>query len=84
MQVKDSYGATANCGGAFAPDDVSACPTAVVDPFTGSIDDLLEELEKATTSVNRKQNLVSSSKMLAQTMAVKTAKGDTCPVSAAW
>ena len=84
MQVKDSYGATSTCGGTSAPDGVHLCPTAMVDPFTGSIDDLLEELEKATTSVNRKQNLVSSSDMLAQTMAVKTAKGDTCPVSAAW
>ena len=84
MQVKDSYGATSTCGGSSAPDGVHLCPTAVVDPFTGSINDLLEELEKATTSVFLKQNLVSSSDLLAQAMAVKTAKGDTCPVSAAW
>ena len=80
MQVKDSYGATAICGGASAPDDVSTCPTAMVDPFTGSIDDLLEELEKAVTSLKR--NVASSSDILSRTMAVKTAKGDKCLVSA--
>ena len=53
----------------------------MVDPFTGSIDDLLEELEKATTSVNRKQNFFSSSDMLTKTMAVTTASGDKCLVS---
>ena len=84
MQVKDAHGATTTCGGTSAPDGVYLCPTAMVDPYPGSIIDLLEELDKAAKSVFLKQNLVSSSNMLAQTMAVKTAKGDACPVSAAW
>ena len=84
VQVKDSYGATSICGGTSAPDDVSACPTAMVDPFTGSIEELLQELDKATTSVALEQNLISSSDMLTQTMAVTTAKGDKCLVSTAF
>ena len=83
MQVKDSYGATSTCGGTSAPDGVHLCPTAMVDPYPGSIIDLLEELEKAATSVSEGKNAISSSDMLAQIMAVKTAMGDKCSVSAA-
>ena len=80
VQVKDSYGATATCGGTSAPDGVHACPTAIVDPFTGSITELLQELDKATTSVVLKQNLISSGDILTKTMSVTTAKGGKCPV----
>ena len=81
VQVKDSYGATSTCGGMSAPDDVHACPTAMVHPYTGTIDELLKELEKAAKSVSDGKNAISSSDMLTQTMAVKTAKGDKCLVS---
>ena len=83
VQVKDSYGATSTCGGTSAPDGVHACPTAKVEPFTGSINDLLEELEKASASVSQGKNTISSSDMLTKTMAVKTAKGEKCLVSTA-
>ena len=83
VQVKDSYGATAICGGTSAPDGVHACPTATVDPFTGSIIELLDELDKATTSVSLKKNVISSSDMLTKTMAVTAAKGDKCLVRTA-
>ena len=80
VQVKDTYGATAICGGASHPEGVYACPTAVVDPFAGSTADLLADLEEATKSVERKANFVSSSDMLTKTMAVKTARGGNCLV----
>ena len=81
VQVKDSYGATAICGGTSHPKGVYACPTAAVDPFAGSTADLLKDLEKATESVERKAGFISSSDMLAKTMAVKKARGGKCLVS---
>ena len=80
VQVKDSYGATAICGGTSHPEGVYACPTVAVDPFAGSTADLLADLKYATESVARKANFFSSSDMLAKTMAVKTARGEECPV----
>ena len=81
VQVKDSYGATATCGGKSHPEGVHACPTAAVDPFTGSKAELLADLQSATTSVGQNENLISSSDMLAKTMAVNTARGQKCLVS---
>lgn len=81
VQVKDSYGATAICGGTSHPEGVYPCPTAAVDPFAGSTADLLADLEAATKSVERKANVVSSSDIFAKTMAVKTARGEKCLVS---
>ena len=84
VQVKDSYGATAICGGTSHPEGVHACPTAVVDPFAGSTKELLEDLKKATKSVEREENFVSSSDMLAKTMAVKKARGEKCRSVSSW
>ena len=84
VQVKDSYGATAICGGTSHPKGVYACPTAAVDPFAGSTADLLKDLEKATKSVERKANFISSSDMLAKTMAVKKARGEKCRSVSSW
>ena len=81
VQVKDSYGATAICGGTSHPEGVHPCPTAVVDPFAGTTKDLLDDLKKATESVERKAGFISSSDMLAKAMAVKTARGGKCLVS---
>ena len=81
VQVKDSYGATSVCGGTSHPEGIYACPTANVDPFAGSKEDLLADLEVATTSVSRNRNFFSSSDMLSKTMAVNTARGETCLVS---
>lgn len=82
VQVKDSYGATAICGGTSHPEGVHPCPTAVVDPFAGTTKELLEDLKKATESVG--QNLFSSSDMLAKTMAVKKARGEKCRSVSSW
>ena len=82
VQVKDSYGATAICGGTSHPEGVHACPTAVVDPFAGTTKELLEDLKRATESVG--QNLISSSDMLAKTMAVKKARGEKCRSVSSW
>ena len=81
VQVKDTYGATATCGGTSHPEGVHPCPTVAVDPFAGSTADLLQDLKRATASVAREANLFSSSDMLAKAMAVKTARGRKCPVS---
>ena len=81
VQVKDTYGATATCGGTSHPEGVYPCPTVAVDPFAGSTADLLQDLQAATASVAREANLFSSSDMLAKAMAVKTARGEECPVS---
>ena len=81
VQVKDTYGATATCGGRSHPEGVHPCPTVWVDPFAGSTADLVRDLRAATASVERKANVFSSSDMMAKVMAVKTARGESCPVS---
>ena len=85
VEVKDSYGAMAICGGTSHPASVHACPTATVLPFPGTREDLLEDLRAATSSMQRSANLLSGSQLLAMTIAVSTAFGDKCqsPVSLA-
>ena len=81
VQVKDLYGATSVCGGTSHPENVYPCPTAEVLPYPDGEAMLLEDLRSAKESIAGGSNAVSSSELLAQTMAIKTAFGDDCGVS---
>ena len=80
VQVKDSYGATSVCGGTSHPENIHACPTAEVLPFPDGVQELMKDLQNAKDSITGGSNAVSSSELLAQTMAIKTAFGDDCAV----